>query len=39
VVLLRNAAQHEQFVDVCAGGKGATVNLLPDSISTVQMKA
>ncbi len=38
VVLLRNAAQHEQFVDVRAGGKVATVKLLPDSISTVQMK-
>ncbi len=39
VVLLRNAAQHDQFVDVRAGEKMATVKLLPDSISTVLMKA
>jgi glucosylceramidase len=39
VVLLRNAAQHEQFVDIRVGGRMATVRLLPDSISTVRMKA
>ena len=39
MVLLRNAAQHEQFVDIRAAGKVATVKLLPDSISTVVMKA
>ena len=38
VVLLRNAAQHEQFVDVRAGRKMATAKLLPDSITTFQMK-
>jgi glucosylceramidase len=38
VFLLRNAAQHEQFVDIRAGGRMATVRLLPDSISTVTMK-
>lgn len=38
VVLLRNAAQHEQIVDIRAGGRTATVKLLPDSISTVTMK-
>jgi hypothetical protein len=37
-MLLRNAAQSEQFVDVRAGGRMATVRLLPDSISTVRMK-
>jgi glucosylceramidase len=39
VMMLRNAAQHEQFVDIRAGGRMATVKLLPDSISTVTMKA
>ncbi len=39
VILLRNAAQHEQFVEIRAGGKMATVKLLADSISTVRMKA
>jgi glucosylceramidase len=38
VMLLRNAAQREQFVDVRAGARMATVKLLPDSISTVRMK-
>jgi glucosylceramidase len=38
VVLLRNAAQHEQFVEIRAGGRMATVRLLPDSISTVRTK-
>jgi glucosylceramidase len=38
VMLLRNAVQHVQFVDIRAGGKVATVKLLPDSISTVRMK-
>jgi len=39
VLLLRNAAQHDQFVDVRAGEKMVTVKLLPDSISTVLMQA
>jgi glucosylceramidase len=39
MVLLRNAAQHEQFVDIRAAAKVATVKLLPDSISTVVIKA
>jgi glucosylceramidase len=38
LLLVRNAAQHEQFVDVRAGGRMATVKLLPDSISTVALK-
>jgi hypothetical protein len=38
VVLLRSAAQREQFVDIRAGGRMATVKLLPDSISTVRMR-
>jgi glucosylceramidase len=38
VFLLRNAAQREQFVEIRAGEKMATVKLLPDSISTVTMK-
>jgi glucosylceramidase len=38
VVLLRNSAPHEQFVDVRAGERMTTVKLLPDSISTVKMK-
>ncbi len=39
VVVMRNEAQHEQFVDMREGGRMATVRLLPDSISTVTMKA
>ena len=39
VVLLRNAATREEFVEIRADGKMATVRLLPDSISTVRMKA
>ncbi|HXC96995.1 MAG TPA: glycoside hydrolase family 30 beta sandwich domain-containing protein [Edaphobacter sp.] len=39
VVLLRNAAPHDQFVDIRGGGRVATVKLLADSISTVVMKA
>jgi hypothetical protein len=38
VLLVRNAAQREEFVDIRVGGKTATVKLLPDSISTVTMK-
>jgi hypothetical protein len=39
VMLLRNAAEHEQFVDIRAGMTMVTVKLLSDSISTVTMKA
>jgi glucosylceramidase len=38
IVLLRNSAQHEQFVEVRAGAKTAIAKLLPDSISTLRMK-
>ena len=38
VFLLRNELQGEKFVEIRAGGKMATVRLLPDSISTVRMK-
>jgi glucosylceramidase len=39
VVLLRNAAGHEQFVDIRAGARVVTVKLLADSISTIRMNA
>jgi glucosylceramidase len=39
VFLLRNELQGERFVEIRAGGRMATVKLLPDSISTVAMKA
>jgi glucosylceramidase len=39
VLLVRNELQGERFVEIRAGGRMATVKLLPDSISTVTMKA
>ncbi len=38
VLLLRNELQGERFVEIRAGGRIATVRLLPDSISTVTMR-
>jgi glucosylceramidase len=38
IVLLRNPAQQEKFVEVRAGAKTAIAKLLPDSISTLRMK-
>jgi glucosylceramidase len=39
VFLLRNPEPHTQTVEIRAGGHPVTVQLLPDSISTVTMKS
>jgi glucosylceramidase len=38
ILLLRNPSNHDQSVEVRAGGRTTTASLLPDSISTLQLK-